>query len=148
MRTYSVNGAGASASATKTGAGITSNSSRPAVYELVVGSTGTPADQNALVALSRSTAAGTSTAFTPIQLDSADVAAGTTAGVAHSVEPTYTASNDLIQIPLHQRGTFRWVAPQPGFEFKVPNTASNGVGSRLVSASAAMVINHQIFFFE
>ena len=78
--------------------------------------------------------------------DPSDVAAVATNGISHSAEPTYAAT-DLLQIPLHQRSTMRYVTAQ-GFEFLAPATAANGLGVRLVASTAAFVSNVSAFWFE
>lgn len=147
-RGYSVSGPNATGSATKTLVTIiASTTARPAVFDTTVGNQNTPADQACLLALTLFTAVGTAgSSPTPQKLDSAAVASVTTAGITHSAEPTY-ASTDLLQIPLNQRASFRWVA-SPGYEFIAPATASNGIGLRLVAATASLIQNGTVFFFE
>lgn len=111
---------------------------RVRIYDVMVGSEGTAADNPFLHILQRTTAAGTSTPVTPQALDAADAAAAFTAGQAHSVEPTYTANAILLSISLNQRATFRWVA-SPGGELVIPATASNGVGWQTPTSSAVAI---------
>jgi hypothetical protein len=149
MRGYSAYGVSESGTATKTAVAIIgSTTARPALYDIIVGSLTTPADVAIRAAASRFTAVGTAgSAFTPVALDSGDVASVTTAGVTHSAEPTYTATQDLVAIPFNQRATFRWVAA-PGYELKGPASANNGIGVRLVSAGSAAVLTAGVHFFE
>lgn len=107
---------------------------RPRIYDFVVGQGGTPADNAMFWLLQRSTTAGTLTSVTPAKLDSADPVAIATAGQDATIEPTYTAANELLEIPLNQRASYRWVAA-PGGEIVVPATASNGVGFQVKSAA-------------
>jgi len=100
---------------------------RTKLTELTVGQDASPADNTVKYVLQRFTAPGTSTAVTPVALDPADAAATIVAGQNHTVEPTYTAGQILLTIPLNQRATFRWVAPPYG-ELVTPATASNGIG--------------------
>jgi hypothetical protein len=148
MRAYSVSGPNASGSATKTAVTVISAATvRPRIYDVVIGNSATPADQAATYALTRFTAAGTAgSSPTPNPVDPGDVASVATAGITHSAEPTY-ASTDLLQVPLNQRATFRWVA-NPGYELVAPATAANGIGARLVSATSALATNVSVFFFE
>ena len=97
------------------------------VYDITIGSEATPADAAILWTFQRCTAAGTSTGVTPQNLDPADATTEYDAGENHSIEPTYTASAILLNIPLNQRATYRWVAA-PGGELVMPATAANGFG--------------------
>lgn len=118
--------------------GLTSAATvRPAIYDIVIGSVATPADNAWEFILGRYTAAGTSTAFTGIALDPADPAAIATFGFNHTVEPTYTANASLLRIAGNQRAAVRWVA-SPGGELKMPATAANGIGclSNAIGGSA------------
>lgn len=110
---------------------------RPRIYEVIIGSVATPADNAWEFILGRTTAAGTSTAFTPIALDPADPAALAAAGFAHTVEPTYTANAQVLRLAGNQRAAVRWVAA-PGGEIVLPATAANGIGclSNAVGGSA------------
>ena len=148
MRAYSVCGPNATGSALKTAVTVIASATvRPRIYDLVVGNQNTPVDQSGLYAVTRFTAAGTAgSSPTPTVLDPNDVAAIATNGISHSAEPTYAAT-DLLQIPLHQRSTMRYVTAQ-GFEFLAPATAANGLGVRLVASTAAFVSNVSAFWFE
>src|SRR4051812_12392805 len=116
MRRYSATG-NCTNTAAKTVINLTSAATiRPALYEFTLASDATPADQAASYYLQRHTAAGTSTAFTPIAGDPSDPASLATSGYNHTVEPTLTASSFLYQFGANQRATFRWVAA-PGCEF-------------------------------
>jgi hypothetical protein len=64
---------------------------------------------------------------TPQNLDPASATTEYDAGENHTVEPTFTAAAILLNIPLNQRATFRWVAA-PGGELVMPATAANGFG--------------------
>ncbi len=99
---------------------------RPMLYDVIVGADGTPADNAMQYQVERQTTAGTFTAFTPLPLDSADVAAVTVAGINATIEPTITATSNLLSIPVNQRASFRWVAA-PDSEIKAPATANNGL---------------------
>ncbi|MBA3421648.1 MAG: hypothetical protein H0U12_07115 [Thermoleophilaceae bacterium] len=111
-----------------------------------LGAEGTVADNPALWALQRCTTAGTRTAVTPIPLDPADAAAVTTAGEAHTVEPTYTANEILLNVPLNQRATYQWMAA-PGGELVVPATASAGIGIK-TPTSGLVAVTAQVHFEE
>lgn len=147
-RAYNVSGPNATGAALKTAVTIIAATTvRPRLYDLVIGNQNTPVDQSGLYAVTRFTAAGTAgSSPTPTVIDPGDVAAVATNGISHSAEPTYAAT-DLLQIPLHQRATFRYVAAQ-GFELVSPASAANGIGVRLVSSTAAFVSNASAFWFE
>lgn len=109
---------------------MTADATRPRrlkVYDLIIGSEATPADAAILWTVQRCTAAGTSTSVTIAYADPGDSATEYDAGENHTIEPTYTANTILLNIPLNQRATFRWVAA-PGGELVMPQTASNGFG--------------------
>lgn len=129
--------------------GLTSTSAiRPKIYDFMLGSDATPADNAADYVLQRHTAAGTSTSVTPQALDPGDPAATATAGKAHSAEPTYTANAIMLHIALNQRATFRWVAA-PGSEIVLPATASNGVTLQVVTVAGSSVnVGANILFEE
>lgn len=116
------------------------------IYDVMLGSEGTPADNPFRWQLQRSSAAGTSTSVTPTALDPADTAAVTTAGENHTIEPTYTAGAILLDIPLNQRATFRWVA-KDGCGLVIPATAAAGIGIKTPTASA-VAVRSTIHFLE
>ncbi len=146
-RRYSVSGSQTTGGASKTVLGLTSAATiRPRLFEIVIGSNSTPADNSAEWVIQRATAAGTSTAFTPIALDPADPAALASAGFNHTVEPTYTASAVLLDFALNQRATFRWIAA-PFCELVLPATAANGVGLK-PTAQATTFLGTATFIYE
>jgi len=121
---------------------------RPMIYDLLVGSVATPADNAGEYILQRYTADGTGTANTPTALDSGDPACTAVAKVNHSVEPTYTANLFLLRFATNQRATFRWVAA-PGSELKAPATASNGIGLlQNAIGGSAVAISYTVLFEE
>lgn len=98
---------------------------RIALYDLIFGADGAPADNNFRVDVQRATASATGTSVTPNALDPADPAANTetlenvTAGAS-------TANAVPLSFPLNQRATFRWVAA-PGSEIIIPAAIDNGL---------------------
>lgn len=111
---------------------------RPKIYDVIVGSAATPADNAAKFQFQRCTSAGTAgSALTPQALDPGDPASLTTSGLAvFSVGPTLTAAAILLQWSQNQRATFRWVAA-PNGEMILPATAASGVA--LMSPSGAAI---------
>ena len=113
--------------ASKTVAGVAGTAAvRPQLYDLIVSSNATPADNSSEWQLLRFTAAGTSTSVTPEKVDSGDPAATAVCGKNHTVEPTYSTV-PLLDFAVNQRATFRWVAA-PNSEIVAPATAANGFG--------------------
>ena len=145
-RRYGFSGSITSA-ATKTIVGIAGTAAiRPAIYDIMIGSNATPADNSSEWQALRFTAAGTSTAVTSVALDSADPAATSVCGKNHSAEPTYSPAVPLLDIALNQRATFRWVAA-PGSELMAPATAANGIGLQCqgIGGSGVAVIATVLF---
>lgn len=147
-RRYSIDGAQAVASPTDTCLGLTSASTiRPAVYDIIFGSSATPADNALNWLVQRYTAAGTNTAVTPQALDPGDPAALASAGEDHTAEPTYTSNAILLNISANQRSTQRWVA-SPGGELYSPATAANGLGVQPVHSSFTGSVECTIHYEE
>ena len=138
-RRYAVSGPSESSTGPKTSVAIIGSTAvRPIVYDIMAGSSTTPADQTWQFVAARFTASGTgASAPTPELLDSGDVAAVCTTKITHSAEPTYAAVF-LIDFSLHQKATFRWVA-SPGGEIIGSAAADDGIGVKNHLASAALV---------
>jgi len=145
---YSIVGPSASSTGPKTAVTVVATIAiRPMVNEFELGSSTTPADVAAVIVVARFTAAGTAgSSPTPNPLDPADVASVSTGGITHSAEPTYAATH-LMDLPINQRATFRWVA-QDGREFIAPATAANGIGIQMNTAGTALVLNASMLFRE
>lgn len=147
-RAYAVTGSRAVANSLKTVVGLTSAATvRPRIYDLIFGTSGTPADNALNWLLQRFTAAGTSSAATPVAIDPADPSALASGGQNHTVEPTYTASAYLLDIDANQRSTQRWVA-SPGGELILPATAANGAGLQTTHASYTGNVDVTLFYAE
>ena len=119
---------------------------RPKVFDFLLSSDASPADNAADYALQRTTTAGTSTAVTPQLLDPGDPAATATAGKAHSGEPTYTANALMLHVACNQRATFRWVAV-PGREIVLP-AAANGLGLQVLTNNTSAVNVGSTIYYE
>lgn len=134
--------------ATKTIWGVTATAAvRPSIYDIIISSNATPADNSSEWYVLRFTAAGTSTAVTPEKVDSGDPAATSVCGKNHSVEPTY-ATVPLLDIAHNQRATFRWVAA-PGSELVAPSTAANGLGLQCQAVGGSGVVElSSVLFME
>lgn len=119
---------------------------RVSIYELIFGSEATPADNVFKARLTRSTTASTGTAVTPAPLDLADAAAVTLVKENLTAEGT-TAGVELMEVPLNQRATFRWVARE-GSELKIPATAAAGIIIQTPTSVNLQAFSASIFFEE
>lgn len=122
---------------------------RPGIYDAIIGSDATPADQASEFVINRTTAAGGGgTALAEVATDPLTVAAtGACTGGTFTAQPTDTASTELLMLGLNQRATFRWVA-SPGGEFYAIATAANGLFLRSVGSSATPNCNCHLAWFE
>jgi len=106
------------------------------LYQWISGSDATPADAATKLGFRRISARGTATtSVTANALDPADPASLALYDTVWSVNPTITASSEVLQVPHHQRASFRWDAA-PGFEIIVPATAGAGLALMSIVASA------------
>lgn len=117
------------------------------VYDMVVGSEATPQDSIFLWRCFYVTAPGTATAVTPQALDISDTIASTVVGNEnHTIDATPSGVS-VLQIPLNQRATFRWVAA-PGGELIAPATTTDGFALYTPTASALIAVSATIHFDE
>lgn len=110
---------------------------RGKVFDINVSQSGAPAstDTNIQFDMSRQTAAGTSTAYTPNPNDPADAAFSGLAAVNYTVEGTVTANSSVFNIGLNQRAPYRWQTYLgSGAELVYPQSASAGFALRALSA--------------
>jgi hypothetical protein len=122
---------------------------RGRIYDIMVGSVATPADQAAKFYVGRTTAVGTEGAgFVPNNLDPAGPAGAYDSGVGvFGAEPTYTANKQLLVFSLNQRATFRWVAA-PGSELVMAATQNNGAGIKASSSTSTQAMEACVLFEE
>jgi hypothetical protein len=123
---------------------------RPHVYDIILGSNDTPADQAAEFTVQRNTTNGTGgTSVTPEPLDPLSVAASSvsTAGAYSTTNPTITANTEMLQISLNQRATFRWVA-SPGSELKAIATTTNGIIIEIQASTSTQGYEATMLFRE
>lgn len=110
-----------------TGAAVTAPR-RGGIYDLLIGTNGTPADNFIEWDISRcttvSTAGATGTLVAAPPLDAADAAALSVATVNSSATATISVPN-LFYVGVNQRASYRWAAA-PGSELVWPATSSNG----------------------
>lgn len=109
------------------------------LYDLLVGSEATPADNAFQWTVNKRT--GTATAGTApaiVALDESDATASTL--VANQAPTANGAGSGVkLTVPLNQRATFRWVAA-PGGEIVSPATASNGLGFATPTAGGLVAV--------
>lgn len=138
MAGYSASGSQTLTTTATTALTVGSNATtaqRNRFIELWFGNVGTPADLVSIQVVQRCTALGTGTLVTATKLDPADRVAQAAAAENHTVEPTFTSAEELLEIPLNHRGTYRWVAA-PKSEILTPATVANGIGFTCLHASA------------
>jgi hypothetical protein len=143
MKQYTVQGLSASGTGPQTAVNIIGSTAiRALINSLVIGFRTNPAasDQQVRVQVGNTTAVGTAgSSPTPKPNDPQDVAAVSTAGIAHSAEPTYGATF-FADIDLNQRSS-KEMALVDGREFSGSATASNGVAGKMTLVTAALVMS-------
>lgn len=117
------------------------------IYDLLIGTNGTPADNELEWDVSRQTAAGTATSITPNALDPADAAALTACSANATVEGTVTANSSAFYVATNQRASYRWVAA-PGSELVGPATSAAGFTLRAKSAAYTSTVTGTLYFAE
>ena len=122
---------------------------RGRIYEVILGSNDTPADNAGEFVVQRTTAVGTEgSGLVPKNLDSGGPAGAYDSGLGtFSVEPTYTSGAVLLSVPMNQRTTFHWRA-FPGGELVLAATQNNGAGLKSVSNTATDDHGATIYFME
>lgn len=148
MGCYSIDGQDTNTAGTSI-LGLTGSASvRAKIYYIDLGSDATPADNAGEYVWQRSTAAGTLTSVTPQKLDPLNPAAATsTAGEAHTVEPTYTADAIILAAMVNQRATYQWYG-QPGRELITAAASNNGIGLQVISVGGSAVNVGSCWHFE
>ena len=121
---------------------------RGKIYDVLVGTNGTPADNFMVWDISRKVdTVGTSIDVTAQALDPADAAADTQAFQDYSSEPTITASSAVFSVGVNQRASYRWVAA-PGGELVWPASAGSGFGLRVLSGGYTGTATGTMHFTE
>jgi len=116
------------------------NPRRFKVYDIVLGSEATPADNAFLWEIYKRTGpatGGTAPAITP--LDESDTDASELVANQNPTANGAGGSVTKLSIPLNQRATFRWVAA-PGGELVAPAIASNGLAAATPTAGALVAV--------
>lgn len=109
--------------------GTTSLVRRGKIYDILVGTNGTPADNAMEFAVSRMTAPSTSAIISAQPLDMADAVMASGCVANSTTEGTFTSSAELWYAGINQRASYRWVAA-PGSEMVYPATSSAGLALR------------------
>lgn len=113
----------------------TATLTRAMIYDILVGTNGTPADNYMEFNAERSTAVGTGSTAVLLPLDNTIRASGSVGTVNNTVEPTITANTQsLFYIGINQRASYRWVAA-PGSELIIPATNVAGIALRALSGA-------------
>jgi hypothetical protein len=122
---------------------------RPKIYDLIVSSSSTPADNVGQFKLQRCTSAGTpGSSLSTFPADFGDPASTATAGLAtFSGGPTLTANAFTLQWSQNQRATFRWVAA-PAKEIVMPATANYGIAFMNTSRNSDFTVDFTIMWEE
>lgn len=135
----------------KTLATCTSSSATQArrgqIYDVMIGTDGTPADNVVVYDISRQTAAGTITSVTAVSLNPADAAFLGLAAANATIEGTITATSSVFNVGVNQRASYRWVAA-PGSEFVYPATTANGFALRAKSPAYTSTATGQLLITE
>jgi len=117
------------------------------IYGLMLGTNGTPADNELEWDVSRQTAAGTATSATPNPLDPADAACAAAGAVNATAEGTVTAASSVFYFGMNQRASYYWAA-LPGGELVAPATNLAGFTLRAKSTGYTGTATGQIWFQE
>lgn len=122
--------------------------SRGKIHNIILSSGAPLDDQAANFEAKRTTGVGTEGGGkTPVALDPDTQASSFDAGYGHSVEPTETASSELLALSLNQRASISWMA-QPGAELIMPAITNNGISIVRRSSTGVYVIDCTVIFEE
>lgn len=130
----------------------TTSARRGKIYDILVGTNGTPADNYMEWDLSRfsATAILTATAVTPNPLDVADAAMLSASYANATTENTYVNNGtgaSVFYVGVNQRASYRWVAA-PGGELVYPATNLAGIGGRTRSGGYTGTATMQFYVQE
>ena len=117
------------------------------LYDIMVGTDGTPADNAMSFIVNRQTSVGTVTVLAPLPLDFGDAACLTTGGINTTIEGIVTDNSALVQIGMNQRASYRWVAA-PGGELIMPAVNVAGIGVRAKSPAYASTATATVNLWE
>jgi hypothetical protein len=122
---------------------------RPKIYDVLMSSGSTPADNVGTFKFQRCTTAGTAGSNpTPNALDPGDPSPAAVIGLAiFSVGPTLTANAFVHSFSMNQRATVRWVA-SPGGEWVMPATANYGLALMNTARNSDFTVDFTIAWEE
>ncbi len=129
--------------------GLTGANSAPRrikIYDVLIGTNTTPADNFIEWDISRITTNSTATSVVSPALDPADAASLTTAMLNSSTQGTISVPN-LFYVGINQRASYRWVAA-PGGELVSPATSSAGFQLRARSGGYTGTATGTVHFEE
>ena len=135
------------------GAASPYNARRGKIYDILIGTNGTPADNFVTFDMSRITAALSSVAFagavssgsSSFVLDTADGLIQAFAVANSTLESSVGVS--VWSVGINQRASYRWVAA-PGSEIVYPAASSAGVALRALSAAYTGTVTGTVLFQE
>lgn len=127
--------------------GTTSLVRRGKVYDILIGTNGTPADNELEWSVGRLTAPSTSSLVVANPLDPADAVAASGTIANSTTEGTFTSSGEVWYVGVNQRASYRWVAA-PGSELVWAATSSAGLGLRSRSAGYTGTATGTLYFQE
>ena len=117
------------------------------IYHVLLATEGTPIDEMVTYSVFKVTDKGTGTGVTPEPLDAIRALAAEAAGTEeHTVDPT-TTGIALIEVPVHTRATFQWMAP-PGGEMISALAADDGYACAARAPTYTAVCRATIFHEE
>lgn len=122
---------------------------RAFIYDIIVGAEGTMQDEVGTYALERFTVAPTDTTVTPRELDP-DIGLSSLhsdCGENGGTTGTITANTEILNIGVHFRAAFRWVAI-PGGEIIAGLTSGNGIVMRAKAPTTTPDTHCTIHFWE
>lgn len=120
---------------------------RGKVYDVLIGTNGTPADNALEFDIARLTSPSTSALVTANPLDPADAGAASGVVANSTTEGTFSSSGEVWYIGINQRASYRWVAA-PGSELVWPATSSAGLALRARSTSYTGTATGTVLFQE
>jgi len=98
------------------------------VFDITMQQLAAAADGTIPHKVQRLTADGTGDAVTEVELDLDGAANDAVVLANHTVEPTYTANQILLEYDINQRAIYRWVSVGERGDIVIPKTNDAGIG--------------------